>query len=86
VLRAAPSEVRLLFSEAIEPAFSRIQVFDQAGQRVDAGGARADPRDARRLRVALKQPLAPGTYRVAWRAVSVDTHVSSGDFAFTLAR
>jgi methionine-rich copper-binding protein CopC len=27
-------------------------------------------------------PLAPGRYRVAWRAVSVDTHVTAGDYAF----
>jgi methionine-rich copper-binding protein CopC len=26
--------------------------------------------------------LAAGRYRVAWRAVSVDTHVTEGDFTF----
>ena len=29
--------------------------------------------------------LAPGTYRVTWRAVSVDTHVSKGEFTFDVA-
>ena len=33
------------------------------------------------LKVSLP-PLGPGTYRVAWRVVSVDTHVTSGSFTF----
>ena len=35
------------------------------------------------LRVTLA-PLAPGTYRVVWRVLSVDTHVTEGDFTFTV--
>ena len=27
-------------------------------------------------------PLGPGTYRVKWRVLSVDTHVTEGDFIF----
>jgi methionine-rich copper-binding protein CopC len=30
-------------------------------------------------------PLVPGHYRVVWRVLSVDTHVSEGDFAFDVA-
>ena len=33
------------------------------------------------LQVPLK-PLRPGTYRVKWRVLSVDTHVTEGDFTF----
>ncbi len=36
------------------------------------------------LRVSLPN-LAPGTYRVMWRVLSVDTHVSEGDFTFDVA-
>jgi methionine-rich copper-binding protein CopC len=28
--------------------------------------------------------LAPGTYRVVWNAVAVDTHHTSGSFKFTV--
>ena len=84
VVRAAPAEVQLLFSEAVEPAFSRIQVLDQAGRRADAGKAAVDPRNKRLLRVALQPRLAPGTYRVAWRVVSVDTHVVQGSYSFVV--
>jgi methionine-rich copper-binding protein CopC len=43
-----------------------------------------DRGDARILRVSLP-PLSPGTYRVVWRVLSVDTHVSEGDFTFDVA-
>ena len=33
------------------------------------------------LQVSLPK-LAPGQYRVVWRALSVDTHVTEGDFTF----
>ena len=36
------------------------------------------------LQVPLK-PLAPGTYRVKWRVLSVDTHVTEGDFIFRVS-
>jgi methionine-rich copper-binding protein CopC len=31
------------------------------------------------------KPLTQGVYTVTWRAVSVDTHVTTGDFKFTVA-
>jgi methionine-rich copper-binding protein CopC len=36
------------------------------------------------LLVTLK-PIKPGTYRVTWRVLSVDTHVTEGDFTFRVA-
>jgi len=36
---------------------------------------------ATELRVALK-PLPPGTYKVIWRVLSVDTHRTNGSFIF----
>ena len=84
VVRAAPAEVQLLFSEAVEPALSRVQVVDQAGRRVDAGTVRVDPGNKRLLRAALQPSLAPGSYRVSWRVVSVDTHVIQGSYSFVV--
>jgi methionine-rich copper-binding protein CopC len=83
VLRTAPTTLTLWFSEPLEPAFSTIEVFDQAGQRVDDGKAALDPADPKVLRIALK-PLAAGGYKVVWRVVSIDTHKTDGDFAFTV--
>jgi methionine-rich copper-binding protein CopC len=30
--------------------------------------------------------LAPGRYQVKWRVLSVDTHVTEGDYSFDVAR
>jgi methionine-rich copper-binding protein CopC len=84
-LRAAPRQIRLWFTEEIEPAFSTIEVLNAAGQRVDEGSSRVDPNNATILGVALK-PLPPGTYKVIWHVVSVDTHPTDGSFSFTVAR
>jgi methionine-rich copper-binding protein CopC len=37
------------------------------------------------LKVSL-QPLAPGTYQVEWRVISIDTHASKGDYTFRVAK
>jgi methionine-rich copper-binding protein CopC len=79
----APHDVRLWFTEKLEPAFSRVRVADARGKVVDRGDSHVDATDASVLTVSLPT-LAPGSYRVQWRAVSVDTHVSEGDFTFEI--
>ena len=78
---AAPAELQVWFTEALEPALSTIEVVDRAGTRMDRGDVRLDPDDHSLLRVTLL-PLPPGQYRVIWRVVSIDTHVRSGSFPF----
>jgi hypothetical protein len=80
-VKAAPSQVRVWFSEALEPAFSTLEVVNERGERVDRGPAQVDAASRALLLVPLK-PLGPGTYRVRWRVLSVDTHVTEGDFTF----
>jgi len=77
-VRTAPREVVLWFTEKLEPAFSRVTVQNAAGARVDRGNSHAS---GNQLRVSLGA-LPPGTYRVMWRVVSVDTHATEGDFTF----
>ena len=75
---AAPKEVVLFFSQNLEPAFSTIEVSDASGARVDQGKAKVS---ATTMRVGVKQ-LPPGTYRVRWQVLSVDTHTTEGSFTF----
>jgi copper resistance protein C len=82
-VHSAPAAVRIWFTEAIEPAFSSIQVFDATGKQVDKKDTHTDPSNRSLLGVSL-QRLGPGTYKVAWRVVSVDTHVTNGDFTFQI--
>jgi methionine-rich copper-binding protein CopC len=78
-----PSQVKLWFTEKLEPALSRIQVFDATGQQIDRHDVGPDLNNAAVLEVSLPA-LQPGRYKVAWRVVSVDTHVSSGTFGFEI--
>ena len=41
-----------------------------------------DPENPRLLHVSLPPGLNAGTYKVVWRVVSVDTHVTEGSFTF----
>jgi copper resistance protein C len=77
---APPRQVSLWFTQNLEPAFSGAQVLDSAGTRVDQG-ARVDPANRNLMRVSLK-PLRPGSYKVLWRVLSVDTHTTEGSFSF----
>ncbi|HEY7140301.1 MAG TPA: copper resistance protein CopC [Methylomirabilota bacterium] len=84
-LTTAADRVQLWFNEAIEPKFSRVSVWDAAGQQMDLADARIEPEDPKRLSVGLK-PLARSTYRVRFRVLSVDGHVVESEFPFTLPR
>src|SRR5579885_566855 len=80
-VHAPPAQVRIWFTEALEPAFSTIAVTDAAGKPVAKGKARLDPGNPKLLEIDLPA-LPPGTYHVAWRVISVDTHPTPGDFSF----
>jgi copper resistance protein C len=82
-LAAAPTQVVIIFTEALEPLFSSLDVLDGQGRRVDKGDMHVAPADATRLIVDLK-PLTRGTYKVVWHATSVDTHKTVGSYTFTV--
>jgi copper resistance protein C len=74
----APRELALFFTQNLEPAFSSFEVSDANGARVDLGKPSIS---ASTMRVGLKT-LPPGTYRVRWHVLSVDTHTTEGNFTF----
>jgi methionine-rich copper-binding protein CopC len=84
-IQRSPSEVRIRFTENIEPAVSSIQVFNASGKEVDKRDLHLDRSDHALLHVSLPL-LGAGTYRVVWRVVSVDTHVTTGNFTFRVVR
>ncbi|HEY3776466.1 MAG TPA: copper homeostasis periplasmic binding protein CopC [Rhizomicrobium sp.] len=82
VVSPAPKGVTLDFSEGLEPSFSTVAVTNAAGQSVTSAPSAAS---GTQMQVTLK-PLGPGTYRVTWHALSVDTHRTQGSFVFTIKR
>ncbi len=83
-VKSAPGEITLWFTGAIEPAYSRVEVRDAAGKRVDRNDVSVDPQTRAVMRVSV-EPLPPGRYKVVWRVLSIDTHVTDGDFTFKVA-
>ena len=75
---SAPRELTLSYTQNLEPAFSKVEVTDSSGKRVDLGKPSFG---GAVMRVGLK-PLSPGSYRVRWRVLSVDTHTTEGSFTF----
>ena len=84
-VRQMPQKVQIWFTEAIEPAFSGIQVFDAAGKQIDKKDTHLDLSNHSLLQISLP-PLGLGTYKVVWRVVSSDTHATKGDFTFQVVR
>lgn len=80
-VRTAPRQVTLSFSQKLEPSFSSAQVTDAAGARVDQGSRVS----GMQINVSVK-PLPPGTYRVHWKVLSVDTHTTEGNFTFRVGQ
>jgi len=80
-VQASPNEIKIRFTEKIELAFSKIQVFAASGKEIDKRDVHLDRSDSALLMVSLPK-LGTGTYKVVWRVVSIDTHVTEGNFSF----
>ena len=81
-VKQAPTEVRLWYTQGLEPGFSRVQVFDAVGKEVDKKDVHLDAKNNHLMIVSLAAGLSTGTYKVVWRVVSVDTHTTEGSFTF----
>ncbi|MFI7211299.1 copper resistance protein CopC [Micromonospora maritima] len=81
-LTAAPTTVTLRFLQQLNPEFTTI-VLSDAGQRKIPTGAPAV--DGATGTITVDQPLANGTYTVAYRVVSADGHPVQGSYRFTVA-
>ena len=79
-----PTEVRIQYTEEIEPAYSTAHVEDTLGATVSTDAVHVDQNERSVLIVPLGA-LKPGRYKVIWKVTSVDTHVTNGTFSFTVA-
>ena len=77
------ADLRLEFSEGVEPKFTGATLSGNAGA-VPLGKPAIDPSDNKILIIKIEKPLAAGVYTVTWHAVSVDTHHTQGNFEFTV--
>jgi copper transport protein len=83
VLPDAPSEVRIWFTEPLEPRFTRADLLNSAGQSVAGGSSQVSPDNDHLLILTLPPDLPSGGYTVAWRNLSAaDGHTLQGYFGF----
>jgi copper transport protein len=84
VLPTPPAEVTLRFTEPLEQSYSRADLHDQTGARLEGASFRFGA-DGYTLVVALPDGLANGTYSVLWRTLSTaDGHTAQGYVPFTI--
>lgn len=76
-------QVSVEFDDALEPAFSSLQVADSAGKSVTSGKSSVDASDKKRMAVGL-EALNPGAYTVSWVAVAADGHRTQGHYTFNV--
>ena len=83
VLSQMPERVQLWFNERLEPAYSTVSVWNEAGAQVDSLDVTVGPDDPRRLSVSVETRHA-GLYTVKYRVLSVDGHIVDNRFTFTV--
>ncbi|MCI0709779.1 MAG: FixH family protein [Chloroflexi bacterium] len=81
-LDVTPAEIRLWFTEPLEPEFSRFTLRDSSGDVIETPESQVDSSDPTQM---FMQPgeLPDGVYTVAWRVISAaDGHSTQGSFSF----
>lgn len=84
LIERAPDAVELRFDEPVEVVAGGIRVFGPDGERVDRAAVETEEGGAV-LRVAI-DGTQEGTYTVAWRVLSEDSHNLAGSFVFHVGR
>jgi len=79
---SAPEKVSIKMAGEVEPAFSKIEVFDENNKKVSKKTRFRE--DNLIMETKLKGNLPPGVYTVKWKCMSVDGHSLSEEFIFTI--
>lgn len=80
----APPELDLTFSEGVELKFTGCRITGPDKAAVPTGTATLAPGGDTTLVVPVATPLRPGSYTVAWHALSTDGHKTSGTYTFAV--
>jgi copper transport protein len=86
VVKTAPRSLTLAFTESVGLLDDSFRVFDPDNQRLRTGKAEHADGRADTARVTLPDHLGTGTFTVAWRVVSADSHPIAGAFTFSVGK
>jgi copper transport protein len=79
---SSPEMITVNFGGSIEPAFSKIEVFDPKGEKVSAKCRFLEEDSV--IESDLQENLSPGVYKVKWKVMSLDGHTLKGEYIFTI--
>lgn len=82
-LDATPSQIRLQFNEALEPAFSTMRLRDARDTVIPVTTAARDKAHPELL-IGTPPALRPGQYKLEWSVVTNDGHKTKGAFSFAV--
>ncbi|MFJ8488601.1 copper resistance protein CopC [Streptomyces sp. NPDC094038] len=86
VLKSSPGSVTLTFTESVGLLDDSFRVYDPTNHRVDTGEAEHGPAGSDTARITFPKKLGTGTFTVAWRVVSADSHPVSGALTFSVGK
>lgn len=83
-VHSAPKEIRLVFTEAVELAFTRVELRGPQGAVRLASPSFAGS-DRLTIFASIDAPLVAGNYTVTWQIAGADGHPVRGTYKFTIA-
>jgi putative copper export protein/methionine-rich copper-binding protein CopC len=89
VIATPPTEVRLSFTEPVDPRYTSLDLLDSAGAIIVAQAGTPDPANARVLVASVPAGAVPadGLVTVNWRTLSAaDGHVAQGFLTFGVGK
>jgi methionine-rich copper-binding protein CopC len=83
-VRVSPSEIKIWFTEPLDPLCRCIEVDDSDGNKVDDEDTHADPSDPKELIVSIRDRIYDGQYTVKWDVTSTGAEQNHGSYKFTV--
>jgi copper resistance protein C len=81
----SPKQIDTWFNDKVGSEYKALAVIDSTGKRVDNKDAAQETFDQSHLYTTVTD-LPPDTYTVRYRVVSMDTHIVTGKFKFTIKK
>ena len=79
---SSPEKVTIKFGGELEPAFSKVEVFDQNDKKVS--GKTTFLKSNKVMESELDENLPPGMYTVKMKCMSKDGHTITEEYTFTI--
>ena len=84
-VRTSLTEIRLTFTQAVDPRYTSITLLDSAGQPLELGTLTpVGEGKTREFVYRLSTPVVSGSFVVRWKTAGADGHVVTGSFDFVV--